>query len=162
MSASLILSKKQIAQLDETVNVHQFNTKAIRHGKSLGDLVGLTRMGIHMVRVEPGDETTQYHNHENSDEFVYILAGEALLELDGESHRLNEGDFVGFPAGGACHGMKNSGRGDLVYLMGGGRPDMDICNYPKIQRRMYNIKGVKEFVDLAHLGKVQPKIIPKD
>ena len=68
-----VLKASDIEALQEVKNVHQFNDKAIRHTKSLGDLIGLTSIGFHLVRVEPGDETTQHHNHENSDEFVFIL-----------------------------------------------------------------------------------------
>ncbi|MCG8669690.1 MAG: cupin domain-containing protein [Pseudomonadales bacterium] len=149
-----VLSAEDIAELPERRNVHQFNAKAIRHTKSIGDLAGLTTIGIHLVRVEPGDETTQHHNHEVSDEFVYILQGEGTLFLGDESMIIKAGDFAGFPKNGEAHSMKNTGDEDLVYLMGGGRPEFDICNYPKINRRMYLVNGDKEFVDLEHLGKI--------
>ena len=64
---------------------------------------------------------------------------------------LNAGDFVGFPAHGAAHSMRNDSGADAVYLMGGDRPAIDICNYPDINRKMYNIHGKKEFVDLKDL-----------
>lgn len=149
-----IIKAGEIESLPETRNVHQFNDKAIRNTKSLGDLVGLTTIGFHLVRVEPGDETTQHHNHECSDEFVYILSGSGVLYLGDEQIEIEAGDFAGFPMNGPPHSMKNTGVDDLVYLMGGGRPDIDICNYPKIQRRMYIVKGQKEYVDLKDLGRL--------
>jgi len=82
--------------------------------RPLGDVVGLSKIGIHLVRIEPGDETTQYHNHECSDEFVYILSGSASLELDESFYNLEAGDFVGFPANGSAHSMTNSGDCDPV------------------------------------------------
>jgi uncharacterized cupin superfamily protein len=146
-----ILKASDIDSLPETRKIHQFNDKAIRHTKSLGDFVGLTSVGFHLVRVEPGDETTQHHNHECSDEFVYILSGTGALSIGNEEVEIGAGDFAGFPMNGPAHSMKNTGTEDLVYLMGGGRPDIDICNYPNIQRRMYLVKGQKEYVDLDHL-----------
>lgn len=154
MEQPLLLSADTIASLEEKRNVHQFNDKAIRHTRSLGGIAGLTSIGIHLVRVEPGDETTQHHNHEMSDEFIYILSGEGTLFLGDDAFTIKQGDFAGFPMHGPAHSMKNTGSEDLVYLMGGGRPPVDICNYPKIQRRMYLINGQKEYVDLEHLGKV--------
>ena len=120
----------------------------------MGDLVGLSTVGFHLVRVEPGDETTQHHNHVHSDEFIYVLSGKGTLFLGEEGIEIGLGDFAGFPMNGPAHSMKNAGSEDFVYLMGGGRPDIDICNYPKIQRSMYMVKGEKEYVDLQHLERV--------
>lgn len=154
MKNPYILKSKTIEALEEKRVVHQFNPKAIRNTKSLGDIVGLSTIGFHLVRVEPGDETTQHHSHEFSDEFVYILSGSCTLCLGDEEYELSANDFVGFPKNGPAHSMKNNGQEDLVYLMGGSRPDIDICNYPKIKRRMYIINDRREFVDLEHLGKI--------
>ena len=149
-----ILTKSDIAAIPETKHVHQFNDNAIRHTVSLSDIVGLNAFGLHLVRVEPGDETTQHHYHEESDEFIYVLSGELSLRYGEERYQLAAGDFVGFPAHGAAHSMINDSDMDAVYLMGGSRPPIDITNYPDIKRRMYKIHGEKEFVDLEDLGKV--------
>lgn len=147
MKNKLIIKKSDIDSLPEVRFIHPFNDKAIRNTKSIGDLAGLNKIGIHLVRVEPGDETTQHHYHECSDEFVYLLSGSATLELDDETFNVNAGDFVGFPANGAAHSMKNTGSSDLVYLMGGNRVDTDCCNYTKLNRRLFKINGRSEYVD---------------
>ena len=149
-----ILTKSDIDAIPETKHVHQFNENAIRHTVSLSDIVGLNAFGLHLVRVEPGDETTQHHYHEESDEFIYVLSGELSLRYGDERYPLSAGDFVGFPAHGAAHSMRNDSDSDATYLMGGSRPPIDICNYPDINRKMYTIHGKKEFVDLEDLGKV--------
>lgn len=151
-----VLTKSDIDTLPETTNVHQFNKNAVRHTVSLSDIVGLTTFGLHLVRVEPRDETTQHHYHEESDEFIYMLSGKLTLRYGDESYDLNAGDFVGFPAHGAAHSMRNDSDTDATYLMGGSRPPIDICNYPDIERKMYTIHGKKEFVDLKDLGQVNP------
>ncbi|MGP5407560.1 cupin domain-containing protein [Psychrobacter celer] len=149
-----ILTKSDIAAIPETKHVHQFNDNATRHTVSLSDIVGLNAFGLHLVRVEPGDETTQHHYHEESDEFIYVLSGELSLRYGDKTYPLSAGDFVGFPAYGAAHSMRNDSDSDSTYLMGGSRPPIDITNYPDIKRRMYKIHGEKEFVDLEDLGKV--------
>lgn len=149
-----ILTKSDIDAIPETRHVHQFNDNAIRHTVSLSDIVGLNTFGLHLVRVAPGDETTQHHYHEESDEFIYVLSGELTLRYGDECYPLSAGDFVGFPAHGAAHSMRNDSDSDATYLMGGSRPPIDITNYPDIKRRMYKIHGEKEFVDLIDLGKV--------
>jgi len=149
-----ILTKSDIESTPETKHVHQFNECAIRQTVSLSDITGLTKFGLHLVRVEPGDETTQHHYHEESDEFIYVLSGQLSLLYGEDRYQLAAGDFVGFPAHGAAHSMLNDSDTDAVYLMGGSRPPIDICNYPDINRKMYTIHGKKEFVDLENLGEV--------
>lgn len=149
-----VLIKSDIDSIPKTRHVHQFNEQAIRHTVSLSDIIGLTKFGLHLVRVESGDETTQHHYHEESDEFIYMLSGELTLRYGDDTYLLNTGDFVGFPAQGAAHSMRNDSDSDAVYLMGGSRPPIDITNYPDIERKMYKIHGKKEFVDLENLGQV--------
>lgn len=149
-----VLTKSDIDNTTETKHVHQFNEQAIRHTVSLSDIVGLTKCGLHLVRVEPGDETTTHHYHEESDEFIYMLSGELSLRYGDEHYQLSAGDFVGFPAHGAPHSMRNDSDADATYLMGGSRPPIDITLYPEIKRKMYNIHGKKEYVDLEDLGEV--------
>ncbi|GAA0324242.1 cupin domain-containing protein [Psychrobacter aestuarii] len=149
-----ILTRADISNTPETRHVHQFNPRAIRHTVSLSDIAGLSKVGLHLVRIAAGDETTTHHYHEESDEFVYILSGTLTLRYGDAYYSLSAGDFVGFPAHGAAHSMRNDSDADATYLMGGSRPDIDICNYPDIDRRMYNIRGQKEYVDLKDLGKV--------
>lgn len=54
----------------------------------------------------------------------------------------------------AAHSMVNNSNTDAVYLMGGNRPDIDICHYPDSHRKMYTVYGKREFVDLEDLGKL--------
>ena len=149
-----VLTKSDIDNTPETKHIHQFNEHAIRHTVSLSDIVGLTKFGLHLVRVEAGDETTTHHYHEESDEFIYVLSGELSLRYGDEYYELSAGDFVGFPAHGAAHSMRNESDADATYLMGGSRPDIDITLYPEIDRKMYKIHGKKEYVDLEDLGEV--------
>ncbi|MGP4973343.1 cupin domain-containing protein [Psychrobacter alimentarius] len=149
-----VLTKSDIDYTTETRHVHQFNENAIRHTVSLSDIVGLTKFGLHLVRVKAGDETTTHHYHEESDEFIYVLSGELSLRYGDEHYQLRAGDFVGFPAHGAAHSMRNDSDADATYLMGGSRPSIDITLYPEIDRKMYNIHGKKEYVDLEDLGEV--------
>ncbi|HCT74883.1 MULTISPECIES: cupin domain-containing protein [Psychrobacter] len=149
-----VLTKSDIDNTPETEHVHQFNEHAIRHTVSLSDIVGLTKFGLHLVRVEAGDETTTHHYHEESDEFIYVLSGELSLRYGDEDYQLSAGDFVGFPAHGAAHSMRNESDADATYLMDGSRPPIDITLYPEINRKMYTIHGKKEYVDLKDLGEV--------
>ena len=153
-----LLAAKDIAALPEKVNVHQFNANAIRHTRSLGDLLGLTDIGIHLVRLEQGNASTQFHFHHIDEEFVYILSGRGIAEIGNDRHEIGPGDFMGFRRESLPHSMSNPHAEDLVYLMGGNRNAIDICDYPRIGRRMYRVDGIKQYVDLENLHDVgKPK-----
>jgi len=150
-----LLSAMTIKNMTESVNVHQFNDKAIRHTRSLGDELGLTSLGIHLVRLQPGDESTEFHFHHMDEEFIYILSGSGIAEIGDEQCDIGAGDFMGFRQNSLPHTMKNPNAEDLVYLMGGTRRDFDICDYPRLNRRMYRVDGIKKFVEMDDLHEVQ-------
>lgn len=114
---------------------------------------------MHLNIVAPGDETTEAHVHEFVDEFVYILAGNASVFLDDVEHAVGAGDFIAFPARGPAHWMKNTGSTDLVYLVGGDRGDHDVCDYPRLDKRVYVSKQADgrrlDFVDKKSVNSVR-------
>ncbi len=150
-----LLKAEDIQALDQHVHVHQFNEQAVRHTRSIGDLLGLSKIGVHLVTVEPGHDSTQFHFHHVDEEFVYILSGTGIAEIGTDSVPVSQGDFMGFPQKSSPHNLHNNGQVDLVYLMGGTRSDIDICDYPKIERRMYRVDGDKQYVDLKNLHDVK-------
>ncbi len=141
-----LLTAGTIAGLVEVEHVHQFNANAVRFTRSLGDLVGLKSIGLHLVRVEPGRDTTTFHNHQVDEEFLYILSGHALAEIGDDTFEVGPGDFMGFSANSLPHSMSNPFEEDLVYLMGGQRNQIDVCDYPRLKKRMYRVNGVKQSV----------------
>lgn len=144
-----LLTAETIHALSESTFVHPLNPRAIRHGRSLGDAVGFEHIGVHLVRVEPGHDSTQYHVHQAEEEFIYILSGRGLAEIGDETKEVGPGDFMGFAAGGLAHGLSNPFTEDLVYLVGGMRLEFDICDYPKVNTRLYRRGDRREYVDLA-------------
>ncbi len=141
-----LLKAEEIAELKQETRIHQFNKNAVRHTRSLGDLLGLESLGVHLVRVEPGNESTQYHSHHIDEEFLYILSGRGIAEIGDESFEVCAGDFMGFVANSLPHTLVNPYDDDLTYLMAGTRSKLDICDYPRIGRRMYRENGKKESV----------------
>jgi uncharacterized cupin superfamily protein len=146
-----LLKAKDIKAMQETVKVHGLNPKAVRHTKSLSDLLGMSHLGIHLVRVEPGKETTQFHFHHQEEEFLYIISGRGLAEIGDEQVEVGPGDFMGFSAPSLPHTMTNPFEEDLVYLMGGERRSFDICDYPRLQKRLFRVKDRRQWVNWADL-----------
>ena len=104
-----------------------------RFRKRLGDAGGLIQFGVNLTRLEPGSASAQRHWHENEDEFVFIVAGEAvLIEDDGET-MLKPGDAATFKAGVQNgHHLVNQSDSDVVFLEVGTRVKRDTCQYPDI------------------------------
>jgi uncharacterized cupin superfamily protein len=148
---SPLLKATEIASLDERHHVHPLNPKAIRHTRSLGDAVGLQRLGIHLVRIAPGDETTQFHFHHHEEEFIYILSGRGIAELGDSNVEVGPGDFMGFTAPSVPHSLCNPFDIELVYLMGGERQEFDVCDYPHLQKRLIRMGENRRLVDWQQL-----------
>ncbi|MBD2231611.1 cupin domain-containing protein [Phormidium tenue] len=144
-----LMTAAAIAALPESTFVHPLNPRAIRHGRSLGDAVGFEHIGVHLVRVEPGHDSTQYHVHQAEEEFIYILSGRGLAEIGDETVEVGPGDFMGFAAGGLAHSLSNPFTEDLVYLVGGMRLEFDICDYPKVNTRLYRRGDQRDYVNLS-------------
>lgn len=152
----LLLRARDIERLREVARHHQLNARAVRQTRSLGDEVGLSQMGVHLVRVTPGSDTTEYHFHHNEEEFIYILAGRGVAEIGKSRIEVGPGDFMGFPAHSPPHAMSNPFAEDLVYLLCGERKPFDVCDYPRQRRRRYRINGQSEQVEWDHIRVQMP------
>ena len=148
MSVSISrLTNADIAAMPEYRRVHQFNDNAQRLTRTLTESLSLQQLGLHLVRLESGRDSTQFHYPDNDEEFVYILAGRGIAQL-GESHfEVSAGDFMGFPAASVGHALHNPHTEDLVYLMGGEGNPADVVHYPQIRRTMIKSHGRRSWVD---------------
>ena len=71
------------------------------------------------------------HARTKQDEFVYILAGTAVLVTDAGRTVLGPGSCAGFRAGsGDAHHLRNESDGEVVYLEVGDRSAGDAVTYP--------------------------------
>ena len=70
----LLLKAADIEEMAGERKVHFLNSNAVRINKSLGDAVGLNHIGVHIINVEPGKDTTEYHKHYYEEECVYVLS----------------------------------------------------------------------------------------
>jgi uncharacterized cupin superfamily protein len=147
-----LLTAKAIAAMTGQRKVHALNPNAVRSAKSLGDAVGLTQLGVHLVTVMPGRDSTEYHRHLYEEEFVYVLSGCGTAEIDGHTTGVAAGDFLGFPRTGVAHGMSNKGTEPLVLLVAGQRLEQDVCDYPHQNKRLYINGAQEDMVDTGHIN----------
>ena len=54
---------------------------------------------------------------------------------------------MGFTVDSLAHNLSNPYAEDLVYLMSGERNKIDICDYPRIKRRMLRVDGKKQYTE---------------
>lgn len=148
---NLILKAKDIEAMTGERRVHFLNPNADRLRKSLGDAVGLNNIGIHLISVEAGKDTTEYHKHYYEEECIYVLSGSGTLIIEGESFPFETGDFVGFPANTAAHALKNTGSETLVFLVMGQRLEQDVADYPNQKKRLYRYCGKWDLLDLDNI-----------
>ena len=144
-----------IRRMKEQQFTHFLNPGAIRYMRSLGDAAGLQSIGVHLVRLKSGDESTEYHFHHQDEEWVYILSGRGIAEIGGKKYKIGAGDFMGFVASSEPHAMMNPHNKDLLYLVGGNRWPLDVCDYPRIGKRRYRMNGENAYLDLAALNPVK-------
>src|SRR5947208_1917930 len=84
--------------------------------------------GMNSSVVEPGQPLCLYHEESAQEDFL-VLAGEALLLVNGEERPLQTWDFVHSPPG-TEHVIVGAGDGPAIVLAVGKRPDEHI-HYPK-------------------------------
>ena len=97
----------------------------------LSDTGGLTQFGAHLQTLQPGSRSSDRHWHEEEDELLYVVSGEAtVIENDG-AHTLGPGDAACWPAGAAnAHQVVNRSGAPCTYLIFGSRAIPDIVHYP--------------------------------
>jgi len=111
--------------------------------RRLGDAGGLTDFGLNIMRLPPGNWSSQRHWHSHEDEFVYILAGEVVLIEDGGETVLRAGDCAAFPKNsGNGHHMINRSDADAVYLEVGSRQMDDVTTCSDIDLVSANADGM--------------------
>jgi len=100
----------------------------------LGDAAGLTQFGVNLMRLPPGQWTSQRHWHTAEDEFVWVVEGEVVLVTDDGEHVLRAGDCAGFPAGvpNGHHLQNRSGAEAVLLEVGSRRPGEDGATYPDV------------------------------
>ncbi len=101
----------------------------------ISDTGGLTQFGAFVEVLEPGSRSSDRHWHEEEDEFLLMLSGEAtIIENDGP-HRLTTGDAACWPAGVANgHQVINRSDRPCSYLIVGTRAPSDRVHYSDIDK----------------------------
>lgn len=133
----VLLKSTDIDALTGQEKVHFLNPNAQCKNRSLGDEVGITGFGFHIVEIEPGRDSTEFHFHYREDECVYILSGDATARIGDETFAVSAGDFLGHKKRGLAHSLTNTGNEILKCIVVGERGDTDVVDYPDKGKRMF-------------------------
>jgi uncharacterized cupin superfamily protein len=137
---------------DESVGVHTanhpWNAKSDITMNELARRTGLSRAIVKHAVIPPGKEGFVYHSHQCDEEWVYVLSGAGVAEIDGADYAIEPGDFIGFPAPSVAHHLRNEGSETLVLLMGGEAHEIEIADFPKLGKRKITWGDKMEVVDL--------------
>lgn len=91
--------------------------------------------------IKPGSRSALLHRHSKSEEFIYIIQGQATLITESGETLLNPGECVGFTPKGEAHMLINRGNEDVHYLEIGDREAGDTTDYPADDIKAENIQG---------------------
>ena len=143
-----IIRAEKAFEFKHTVS-HPWNPDTIVPGTQLDRLVGLERTRVNVVRIPAGGVASVYHTHVSEEEWMYILQGQGVLDVDDQEHLLGPGDFAGFPVHSAPRQLRNPFNKSLVCLMGGERCEVDISDFPRLGKRLYRHGDIMEVYDTA-------------
>ena len=146
-----LLKSEAIKQLPEQKFSHPLNPNSEISGVSLSEAVGLQRIGFHLATIPPGKESFIYHSHQFEEEFIFILSGKGIAEIDNQEFEVSSGDFIGFPTPSVAHHLRNPFEEDLIYIMGGERREYEIADFPRLQKRMFRNDKQVQIADLDNL-----------
>jgi uncharacterized cupin superfamily protein len=103
------------------------------------------QVGINLYVLPPGVAMSMYHWEADQEDFL-VLAGRALLLVEGEERQLRQWDFVHFPTG-TSHTVIGAADGPCVVLAIGAREhqdDSDWGGYPVDEVALRHNAGAKE------------------
>lgn len=111
------------------------------------DTGGLTQFGAFVETLEPGARSSDRHWHEEEDEFLYMLEGEATVVEDAGEAVIHPGDACCWPAGVANgHHVVNRSNAPCTYLVVGTRKQDDVVHYSTIDKILIREAGTRRLI----------------
>jgi uncharacterized cupin superfamily protein len=109
--------------------------KGPRRQEHVSDVGGLTQLGAHVETLMPGSVSSDRHWHEDEDELLFMLDGEAVLVEDAGEETLRPGDAAVWAKGTPnAHQIANRSSRSCTYLIVGARVAAGAIHYPELGR----------------------------
>jgi uncharacterized cupin superfamily protein len=129
----------------------KLNPNSLFRAAGLSRLAGMERAHVSLVRLPPGKDSFAYHAHMYEEEWIYILSGRAIAEIDGKSVEVGPGDFMGFATPSVPHLLRNTFEEECSYLMGGEDKPIEVVTYPETGKR-YLLQQTPNGTEFYELG----------
>lgn len=125
--------RARAAGVEPPANAAALDAKYGGRVAALGAAIGLERLGVAAMLVEPGKRAFPFHNHLANDELFVILEGEGTYRFGDKEYPVKAGDLCGAPHGGpeTAHQLINTGAATLRYLSISTMIDPEIAEYPE-------------------------------
>jgi uncharacterized cupin superfamily protein len=98
--------------------------------RDLGRQLQTRAVGMRRMEIREGRFSTPAHEHGAEEEIFYVLAGEGLLWLDGQTFPVRSGDCIVHAPRGGAHTLR-AGSGGLDVLVFGQRNDPRLTALPR-------------------------------
>ncbi len=107
------------------------------------------RVGVAIEELAPGMQSSPAHYHIFEEEHVYILEGALTVRIGADSHDMQAGDYVCFPAGQkAGHCLINNSGATCRYVIVGERNPNEVVVYTDSKKVMVRALGPDAIFDL--------------
>jgi uncharacterized cupin superfamily protein len=144
-----ILRSSEIKEREQVFS-HPWNPNSQLIGVQLSRALALKRAAVSIARMPAGKESFVYHSHRHEEEWLYILSGRAMAEINGAEVEVGPGDFIAFPPPSVAHQLRNPFNEELVYLMGGENREFDVADFPRLGKRVVKSGEMLEVYDLSN------------
>ena len=140
---------RHTSELPSSIGKYSHSEEGFSNGTPLSRPLGLSRIGVHHERLEPGHRTSLPHAESLEEELIYVLEGTPDAWVNGELHRLAPGDVVVFPPGtGIAHTFINDTDTDVRLLVVGDNLEANRIDYPLDPDRMAVVPPVQRWADV--------------
>lgn len=111
--------------------------------RRLAPATGIADFGASHVVLKPGAWSSQRHWHEQEDEMVIMISGEAVLIDDHGETPMRPGDIAAFPKNdGNGHCLINRSTAECIFVAIG-KPSASDCHYPDIDMHLFEGTGFR-------------------
>jgi uncharacterized cupin superfamily protein len=134
---------KDIAATSVSGYPEPFRSRVLpREVRRLGEAFGLSTIGVNLVTMFPGKESSVRHTHTQEDEFIYVLEGELVMRTNDGEETLSAGMIAGFRAAdGNAHHLVNRSNANATFLVVSNRHPEDTASYPDDDLAVKKVDG---------------------
>jgi uncharacterized cupin superfamily protein len=144
-----LIRTSKISKADGYHIRHPMQADAEVHWANLSEKACMERAHLNIAHIPPGKVAFPVHSHAMQEEFVYIVSGTGLARIGEDDFPVGPGDYLGFPADGTPHGLRNTGENDLICLMGGERTATEVATFPELGKVAVQHEGGMTFYGIG-------------